>query len=592
MKPLRGYQALFDAAPIHPQVQRITGRGGQITLQAGEVLLHSKYDPVREAERFVQDAALDKDRPVLVVGLGYGYHVAVLRELGFDVAVLEPNTTVARFALDGPLKDSDVDIALGAIDEIAADPDFQAFAQKQPQILIHPPTARVDPDFATAAQGAVGKAALSGKHLRIAVVGPMYGGSLPIAAYLCDAFNRLGHRTILVDNSAGWELYESMMRSVVNRHASNQLGNLQSNVLSEWTYARVAEFNPEICIVMAQAPVSASFPERLRKKGIVTAFWYVENWRHLPYWKEIAPLYDFFFHIQPGEFEAQLSAAGCRHHAFVQTACDPARHRPVELSSKEAPDYACDLSFAGAGYYNRVNLFKGLGDYKFKIWGVGWNDRLLDKHWMEGEKRFDSEVFMKIVAGSKINLNLHSSTSHDGVDSGCDAVNPRVFEIAAAGGFQLCDPCIGLEKLFDFDTELPVYHDLKSLRAQIDHYLAHPEERKRIAAAAQQRALREHTYECRAAEMLDHILEHYGAALLKRGIRAQYTLAETIERVGADSDLGKWLSTLPGELLFTHDTMRAFLRSAGEDLYPAEQIFKYMTEVRSFAETLLANRET
>lgn len=57
------------------------------------------------------------------------------------------------------------------------------------------------------------------------------------------------------------------------------------------------------------------------------------------------------------------------------------------------------------------------------------------------------------------------------------------------------------------------------------------------------------------------------------------------------SDLGRWLATLPGELLFTHDTMRAFLRPAGEDLYPAEQVFKYMTEVRSFAETLLADRE-
>lgn len=86
--------------------------------------------------------------------------------------------------------------------------------------------------------------------------------------------------------------------------------------------------------------------------------------------------------------------------------------------------------------------------------------------------------------------------------------------------FSSAIPVWGSKSFFNFDTELPVYHDLKSLRAQIDHYLAHPDERRALAAAAQEQALREHTYECRAAEMLDHLLEHHGAALLKRGIRA------------------------------------------------------------------------
>ena len=67
---------------------------------------------------------------------------------------------------------------------------------------------------------------------------------------------------------------------------------------------------------------------------LVTAFWFVENWRHMRYWDQIAPAYDAFFHIQPGEFEAKLDAIGCAHHAFVQTGCDPALHRPVTLEQK------------------------------------------------------------------------------------------------------------------------------------------------------------------------------------------------------------------------------------------------------------------
>jgi len=262
-------------------------------------------------------------------------------------------------------------------------------------------------------------------------------------------------------------------------------------------------------------------------------------------------------------------------------------HRTVELTAEERSLYACDLSFAGAGYYNRLQFFKGLTDYNFKIWGVDWPERELAKHVAGGERRFSSEEFMKIVAGSKINLNLHSSTTHDGVDPKCDAINPRVFEIAAAGGFQLCDPCIGLEKHFDFETELPVYRDLQELRARIDYFLAHPEERAAVADRARQRVLRDHTYAHRARQMLDLIFDRHGARILKRGVRVQRTVGEMVERVGAESELGRWLATLPKDALFTQEVINAFIRPGLAGMTYPEKVFTYMKEVREFAESLL-----
>src|SRR5690606_1768021 len=120
-------------------------------------------------------------------------------------------------------------------------------------------------------------------------------------------------------------------------------------------------------------------------------------------------------------------------------------HKPVELDPDEQATYACDISFAGAPYLNRVQMFQALTDYNFKIWGPDWPGRELHKLVQRPGERFTPEMFAKIVAGSKINLNLHSSAAHEGIDPGCDAINPRVFEIAACGGFQLCDPAIGLE---------------------------------------------------------------------------------------------------------------------------------------------------
>lgn len=593
MRPAREWRGhLPDPRAGEPPLALERARDGAPTLRAGEVHLHSRYAPRDEAARLAAAAGLDPARPVAVVGLGLGHHVAALRDAGFgDLAAFEADPRVAALALEAGVLPEDTPLAVGPVDAWRGDPAFRAFAARMPQILTHPPSARVSPGFAGAAAAAIAAAGIGARRLRIAVVGPLYGGSLPIAGYLARAFRSLGHEAIDIDNSAAWPLYESVTGGVRDRRAADQLGQMLGNTLAEWTYARVAECAPDLCVVLAQAPVGPAFPGRLAEHGIVSAFWYVENWRHLPYWRDIAPHYDYFFHIQPGEFERQLDAAGCARHAFVQTGCDPELHRPVTLAPDEAAAYACDLSFAGAGYANRLALFRGLIDHNFKIWGVEWPEPALARRLVGGERRFDHETFMKIVAGSRINLNLHSSARHDGVDPACDAINPRVFEIAAAGGFQLCDPCAGLDAHFDPATELPTYHDLASLRARIDHFLAHPDERAAFAARARERALREHTYAHRARRMIDLILEAHGPRILARGVPARWTAAEAAERPGIDPGLAAWLRSLPPGTPFNEEGLRPQTAAARPGAPLPERICRYMHEVRAAADTLFEARQ-
>lgn len=564
------------------------GRKGQPTLRVEGVYLHSRYDPEREAAQLIDSAELDPKRPVLVVGLGLGYHVAALVQRGFTVAVLEPCHGVARAALvDASIVGDGFNCWVGGLEALDGNEAFQTLARRMPQLLIHPPTARLHPEYAGEASELLSRCALRGTHLSVAVVGPMYGGSLPITDYLANAFEGLGHRVRHVGNDLGWPLYDAATKSLQSTQAQGQLGSMLTHLLSEWSLARVAEFAPDICIVMAQAPAGPDFAARLRERGIISAFWFVENWRHMTYWREVARAYDFFFHIQPGVFEAALDEIGCANHAFVQTGCDPAIHRPVILTEEERHEFGCDLSFAGAGYPNRNALFRGLTDYNFKIWGVNWTARELAGQVQRREERFTPEDFMKMVAAAKINLNLHSSTQAEGVDPKCDAINPRVFEIAAAGGFQLCDPCVGLETHFDLEDEVPAYTDLASLRARIDHYLAHPEERMAVARRAQARALAEHTYEHRAQQMLDFIFARQGQRLLRKGLRVQRTIGETAAILGQDSPLGAYLEKLPPALLFTHDVMKEVINlDIDAASYPA-RVFNYLTEVRSFAEIIL-----
>jgi spore maturation protein CgeB len=591
MKPAREWAD--DLASLEPcdSVERIEGRGGRATLKSGGVYLHSRYDPEEEAARLIDSAELDPSRPVLVVGMGLGYHVAELIRRGAPVAAVEPDPCVAKLAIDERFAEATFPLAVGDAAGLERDAAFCAFARTFPQLLVHPPTARLHPGFAESVEQALSRTALSGQRLHIAVVGPMFGGSAPIAGHLERAFRGLGHTTLFVDNTIGYSLYQAMSKSVKSKQAANQLGNLLVHWLGEWTYAQVAAFRPDLCFVLAQAPVNVSFPGRLAKEGVVTAYWFVENWRHMDYWRAIAPAYDYFFHIQPGHFDAMLDAIGCVHHAYVQTGCDPEVHRPVTLTAAELDEYGCDISFAGAGYPNRNSLFAGLTDYHFKIWGVDWSTRELNRLVVNPGKRFSAETFARIAAGSKINLNLHASTAHLGVDPECDALNPRVFEIAASGGFQLCDPCAGLEAHFDLETELPVYDTLAGLRAQIDYYLAHSDERRQIAVRARERALRDHTYRHRAEQMLGMVLDAHGGRILRKGVRAQQTMAEMADRVGRETALGAYLATLPPDLPFTHEQVNQCLAERHGSPSEPEAIFRYLGEVRTAAEGLLEQIE-
>jgi spore maturation protein CgeB len=557
----------------------LPARSGVPTLRVNGIFLHSRYDPEQEAARLIDSAGLDPQCPVAVAGMGLGYHVAELVRRGHEVHVVEPAEEVARLALEhGPAKEGFTLYRGPALD--ALPPLANA------QILAHPPTEKLHPGLAARVEGAIARAALKGRRLNVAIAGPMYGGSLPIAGYLERAFQSLGHNTLLVDNAMAWPLYRQVMEGMESPHASAQLQQLLGHFLNEWTYGRIAEFDPEICIVMAQALAPENLAARLAQRGTVTAFWFVENWRHMPYWQQVAPAYDAFFHIQPGDFEQRLEEAGCRHHAFIPTGCDPGLHRPVTLSLEEQVDYGCDLSFAGAGYFNRLQLFKGLTDFNFKIWGVDWKERELLPLVQRGEQRFDSEIFMKIAAASKVNLNLHSSTTHDGVDPACDAVNPRVFEIAAAGAFQLCDACKGLDALFT-EEEVPTYRSLGELRDKLKHYLARPAERAAIAARARERALRDHTYAHRAQAMLDFLLERHGGRILQRGVRTQRTVAEQAALLPESDALRTWLESLPVDTPFTQEALNEHIAPEYNDRDYPQHLLHYMREVRNFAEGLI-----
>ncbi|MFQ5561899.1 MAG: glycosyltransferase, partial [Nitrospinota bacterium] len=359
-----------------------------------------------------------------------------------------------------------------------------------------------------------------------------------------------------------------------------------TDFLGEMVIAKAVDFAPDLIISIAQAPLSSRTLARLKQAEIPIAFWFVEDFRTLTYWREIGPHYDYFFSIQQGEFSTLLAKAGVKKAFYLPQACFPPTHTKLRLSQDELTLYGSDISFVGAGYYNRQKFFPGLTDFDFKIWGSDWSpsSALFPDVQMDG-KRVEPAEYVKIFNASLINLNLHSSLFHEGVDPTGDFVNPRTFELASCGAFQLVDYRTELPELFEIDKEVACFRDLPDLKEKIGHYLAHPEERTAISKQARRRALKEHSFISRLHQLLTVIWlqekESIEGKILEREAkkRSVNSVSRMLEEARGDEELSHFLAQFKEEdSISLSQIMDAISRGKGAITRP-EAIFMMINEV-------------
>ncbi len=346
--------------------------------------------------------------------------------------------------------------------------------------------------------------------LRILVVLPMYGGSLPIGRYCARALEEMGHSVRTFEAPLMYPAFTGLQGLGLPPAQTAQLENSFLQVVAQAIWAQVQAQEPHLVLAMAQAPMGRSLLQRLRRAGVRTAMWFVEDHEIFQYWRAYAPLYDAFAVIQKQPFLDMLAETGQTNALYLPMAAHPDFHKPVALSPEEQREYGADIGFLGAGYPNRRLAFRPLLGRNFKIWGSDWEgENLLAAHVQRGGARIGEEESVKIYNATKVNLNLHSSLHTTELVSQGDFVNPRTFELAAMNAFQLVDQRSLLADLFAPD-ELATFSTTEELYAKLDYFLAHPQARSAYAARARERVLREHTYQQRMQRLLDYMAERLG----------------------------------------------------------------------------------
>lgn len=417
---------------------------------------------------------------------------------------------------------------------------------------------------------------MTGESLRILVVLPFYGGSLPVGQYCTQALRSMGHVVEEFDAPAFYSAFSGLQALHVTANRLEQLESSFLQVISQAISAKVETFEPDLVLALAQAPMSRTLLRRLKREGIPTAMWFVEDHKIFTYWRAFASLYDIFAIIQREPFMQELEQVGQPHVLYLPMAALPEFHTPLELSAVEQRKYGSDIGFLGAGYPNRRMAFRALAHRDFKIWGTEWDGESLLAHNVQwGGARISAADSVKIYNATRININLHSSIQARELVPQGDFVNPRTFELAAMNAFQLVDARTCLPELFAAD-ELATFTSAAELLEKIDYFLERPQERAAFAARARARVLREHTYQHRMQSLLDFVRERVPAWPRKQ---AQSSLPEDMPPALRE-ELGALLQKLelPADAAFEDVIVR--LRQQTGTLAGLETSLLFMDEWR------------
>ena len=146
----------------------------------------------------------------------------------------------------------------------------------------------------------------------------------------------------------------------------------------------------------------------------------------------------------------------------------------------------------------RTAMVQRLNPYSVEVRGDEFWKLVTDRCGGEVDYINDLSQFYRDTA---INLNATSFQM-------LSAVNQRVFDAPAAGGFVLTDQQADLELFFDED-EIATYASLDELEEKVHFYLSHPRERLERTRRTQRRVLAEHTHTHRLKELELFLRERY-----------------------------------------------------------------------------------
>ena len=252
-----------------------------------------------------------------------------------------------------------------------------------------------------------------------------------------------------------------------------------------------------------------------------TVAWFADDyWRFWNYSRLYAPHFTLAVTTAP-QAVAWYRKAKLENVFLSQWGANPNAYWPVTTGAERD----IEVSFIGQWKPQREETIQALrrAGVRVEAFGLGWP-----------AGRVSREAMMDIIGRSKMTLNLNDRRSRfdpwvlgrlffmksrdrivpdvhfiRNIRAWWHFVEPhihaRIFELAACRACVISGYTDGVERYYEPDREMVFYRTNAELVDKVRFYLDHPEERERIAAAAYERTLREHTYEERFRAILNEL---------------------------------------------------------------------------------------
>jgi spore maturation protein CgeB len=282
----------------------------------------------------------------------------------------------------------------------------------------------------------------------------------------------------------------------------------------------VIKVRPAFILVIKGDAIRSTFISNIRRKrNIIFVNYWIDDPRALKVSSRISPFYDLFF---TNSFSCikKHQDAGCRNVKFLSFGFDPSLHRRLVLKPEEASQFGSDISFSGTLTSNRMDTLTVLSDFNLKIWSsrtysnIGDFYRIAKRAIPPDHPLFNKitgesvwgEAMVKVCNASELVINIHYQ----------NAPTMRDFEVTACGAFLLTDYVEGLEELFKIGEEIVCFKSNEELLEKTRYFLAHKDERNKIAENGYARTVHNHGYVERMKKVIEEV---QGSKKINREIR-------------------------------------------------------------------------
>jgi hypothetical protein len=196
------------------------------------------------------------------------------------------------------------------------------------------------------------------------------------------------------------------------------------------------------------------------------------------------PLYDVYFTTKSYGV-AELTSLGARRVYFVDNAYDPATHRPIPVTSDDRRRFGGLVGFIGAyeGQRCRAMEFLATNGVPVRVWGPRWPSRHMVSGMRVERQCLWGDAYALATCCFDINLGFLRKINRD-------LQTTRSVEIPACGAFMLAERTAEHQALFEEGREAAFFDCDEEMLEKVRYYLAHEEERRKIAAAGRDRCLR------------------------------------------------------------------------------------------------------